>query len=73
MNKDTVIEAKAEVNRFLKRLEELEKTGNYKEGKGYSEVGYCPESAALRRASMDLTRSLAKLRKYRNVKAIQRD
>lgn len=63
MNKETVVEAKAEVKRFLKRLEELEKTANYKEGKDYTEVGYCPESAALKRSSMDLSKSLAKLRK----------
>jgi hypothetical protein len=51
--------AKAEAKRFLKRLDEYEQEvkargGNYD----------CPkESGALRRASMDLTRALAEMRK----------
>jgi hypothetical protein len=65
MNKETITETENEVKRFLKRLEALKATDEYKaESTKYSSISGCTESGALKRASMDLTRSLAKLRKY---------
>lgn len=57
MNNETLKTAMAECARFLTRARELDKqkcTGNF-----YG----CKESGAVRRASMDLTRALANLRK----------
>jgi hypothetical protein len=63
MNKETIIEAENEVKRFLARLKELKETEEYKSESSKWSISGCTESGALRRASMDLTRSLAKLRK----------
>ena len=58
---DKIKEAKAEAKRFLKRVEEYEKAQKEK----YASWADTPkESGAVRRASMDLTRSLANLRRY---------
>lgn len=58
-------EAKQESERFLNRIKELEsrvkKDGWLKWESGY--ISGCSESGAVRRSSMDLTRTLAKLRK----------
>lgn len=59
------LEARAEAVRFLDRLTELELAIvdlNRVTMKHWGIIG-CPESAAVKRASMDLTRALAKLRK----------
>lgn len=64
MNKQTITEVEAELRRFLSRLEALKSTEAYKAEQGKYDVGGCPESAALRRSSLDLTKALAKLRKY---------
>ncbi len=58
MNKDKVIKAVAEAKRFLatvKDANDRDRTGDY----------YSPskESGALKRASMDLTRALAEMRR----------
>ena len=63
MNKDTVIEAENEAKRFLDRLKILKETERYKSDYAKFDVGGSPESAALKRASMDLTKVLARLRK----------
>jgi hypothetical protein len=63
MNKEQVTEAELEVRRFLKRLEALKATDEYKAESAKWGISGCTESGALKRASMDLTRSLAKLRK----------
>lgn len=64
MNKDSILETEAETKRFLKRLEALKQTDEYKaESTKYSGISGCIETGALRRASMDLTRVLARLRK----------
>lgn len=65
MRKERVQEAKEEAERFLKRVAVLEKL---MEG-GKSGIPMkclpwcCAESAAVKRASLDLTRSLAAMRK----------
>lgn len=65
MNKSTITEVEAELRRFLSKLEALKATDKFKaESSKYTGVGGCPESAALRRSSLDLTKALAKLRKY---------
>lgn len=65
MNKETILEAKKETLRFLSRLKELEDSDEYKaESTKYSGISGCTETGAVRRASMDLTRALSKLRKY---------
>lgn len=55
-----LIEAMNEAKRFLKKAEELYK----KESQNKGFIWSSKESGALRRASMDLTRALAELRKY---------
>lgn len=60
MNDDHLLEAKSEAKRFLAKIAALEaeaKAGHH--GGHYA----CPERAAVLRSSMDLTRSLAKLRR----------
>jgi hypothetical protein len=63
LNKETIIEAENEVKRFLQRLKELKETEEYKAESSRYSISGCTESGAVRRASMDLTRALAKLRK----------
>jgi hypothetical protein len=63
MNKETIIEAENEVKRFLQRLKELKETDEYKSDSSRYSITGCTESGAIRRASMDLSRALAKLRK----------
>jgi hypothetical protein len=63
MNKEQILEVEVEAKRFLDRLEKLKKTDRYKSDYAKFDVGGSPESAALKRASMDLTKCLAKLRK----------
>ena len=61
MTKEKLKTAKEEARRFLDRVEKLEKT----EGGLDRAYFYAPkQSGAVRRASMDLTRALAELRKY---------
>jgi len=61
MTLETLNTAIAEAKRFIKRAEEAKKR-NYN-GKGEYIVWLSKESAAAKRASMDLTRALAELRK----------
>lgn len=58
MNKITLEKAKGEAKRFLVAVAEMEIK---LEDDDYAFHG-CPESSALKRASMDLTRALSKLR-----------
>lgn len=58
MNLEKLKEAKLEAERFLKRVEELQNTES--KWNGYN---FPIQSGAVKRSSMDLTRSLAKLRK----------
>ena len=63
---DKIKEAKAEAKRFLKRVAEWEaKQGTYMiQGlDGLHRIDTPRESGAVRRASMDLTRALANLRR----------
>lgn len=62
--KKHIQEAREEALRFLARVAELEKV--FKSSPIISNWGGCAQSGAVRRASMDLTRALAKLRKYDN-------
>ena len=57
--------AQAECKRFLARVAELEKAlSRFADKDQETELGFgLPESGAVRRASMDLTRALAKMRK----------
>lgn len=61
MKSEHIEEAASEAKRFLERVDALSASlgGNLKQLFG----GYSKESGALRRASMDLTRALAKMRK----------
>jgi len=61
MRKENITTAKAEAKRFLARLADLERAQG-KEGKWHSWEAP-KERGALRRASMDLTRALAEMRK----------
>jgi hypothetical protein len=61
MRKENITAAKAEAKRFLARLAVLEGAQG-KEGKWHSWEAP-KERGALRRASMDLTRALAEMRK----------
>jgi ABC-type arginine transport system ATPase subunit len=63
MNKQTLLEAEAEAKRFLERLQAVKATDRYKSEFSKFDVGGSKESAAVKRASMDLSRALAKLRK----------
>jgi len=56
--------ARAEAIRFLEKMDELEHllSTDERQRKYWGIIG-CPESAAVKRSSMDLTRALAKLRK----------
>jgi len=58
MNNEKLQVAKEEVLRFLKRVDELEGSGKRRDINAYPK-----ECAAVKRSSMDLTRSLAELRK----------
>lgn len=62
MNDDKIKEAKAEAKRFLKRVTELEEMRARNKGDMWSAYGM-KEHGAVKRASLDLTRALAKLRK----------
>jgi hypothetical protein len=68
-------EVEEDLRRLQARLADLKKTDSYARGsktlkdsschenwKGY--LWGCPETAAVRRASLDLTKSLAKLRRH---------
>lgn len=59
MNEVTMNRAKAEAKRFLDRVAEMEIQLKDRNLPWYG----CPESGALRRASLDLTRALANLRR----------
>jgi hypothetical protein len=59
-----IAEAKSEALRFLQRVAEYEKSRFSYEISGHTCFDYgVKESGALRRASMDLTRVLAKMRR----------
>ena len=60
---DKIKEAKAEAKRFLQRVAEWEAQQGRKDDFGHR-IDTPKESGAVRRASMDLTRALAKLRRY---------
>lgn len=71
MNSADIEDAQQEAERFLRRIKELigcrkplsdyeTRTGGYRRRQ---HSGDCPETAALRRASMDLSRSLSKMRR----------
>jgi hypothetical protein len=70
MDKKKLDIAVEEAKKFLEKVKELQteqkKTVTYKVGeKEYVSIPSCPkESGAVRRASMDLTRALADLRRY---------
>lgn len=58
MDKQLLQEAKAEALRFLRRVRELEAVAPFMQRYGGGQL-----TGAVRRASMDLTRALAKLRR----------
>jgi len=63
MNIKTVRNAVAEAERFLERAKEVEKkVKEYPDCDGYI-FFVCKETAALKRASMDLSRALTELRR----------
>lgn len=64
MNKNTLITAVTEAHRFLARAEELQQKYDELQGSLQDPFLGSKESGAVRRASMDLTRALAELRKY---------
>ncbi len=61
MNKETLTEVEREVKRFVERLETVKKSEDYKAEHSY--FFGSPETAALKRSSMDLSRALSRLRK----------
>lgn len=64
MNRDKLKAAVAEAERFIKRAKALPKGEPYKIGDDVFTQDYFPkEQGAIKRASMDLTRALADLRK----------
>lgn len=64
MKYDAIMVAKAEAKRLIDRIEEWELSRKQYEVSGHKYFVHSPkESGALRRASMDLTRALAEMRK----------
>ena len=68
MNIDKIEEAAAAAQIFIKRLKDLHDVGEYKDRKKHPmqrhwSLSGSKETAALRRASLDLTRALAEMRK----------
>jgi len=66
MRKENIKKAVADAKRFILLAQELEgaiKDSAYKNGGETFYMGCPKESGALRRASLDLTRSLAEMRK----------
>lgn len=64
MNRDKLAAAVAEAERFIKRAKALPKPEPYQSGNHTFTHDYFPrEQGAVRRASMDLTRALADLRR----------
>lgn len=67
MKVSNISEAKREAIRFLKRIREVEESDANEDKFGVIYEAYTctsKETAALRRASMDLTRALSKMRIY---------
>ena len=62
MNEKDVKEARAELTRFSKKLKELEDKIKENPKCAYSIFFGCAETGAVKRASMDLSRVLVKLR-----------
>jgi hypothetical protein len=63
---DNIMTAKHEAKRFVRLVMDLEadiKSGEYGEPKRWNIVGGTKQTAAIRRASMDLTRALTELRR----------
>ncbi|HVQ45141.1 MAG TPA: hypothetical protein VMT30_09380 [Candidatus Saccharimonadia bacterium] len=58
MNTKVIAEARAEAERFLRRLNEMDACTKHR-----SSYDACPSRAAVKRASLDLTRALANLRR----------
>lgn len=64
MDKPKLDAAVAEAKRFLERVKALPKPTTYEaHGRTYTHDHFPRESGAIRRASMDLTRALADLRR----------
>lgn len=64
MNRDKLKIAVAEAERFIKRAKALPKAYPYSSGSyNFMHDNFPKEQGAIRRASMDLTRALAELRK----------
>lgn len=71
MRLDRLTEAELEARRFLTRVKELRKRIEVEVGQGYgisnshdrNLVDGCKETASVKRASMDLSRAVSKLRK----------
>jgi len=64
MKVENILEAEFEAKRFLKRIQEVKKLQPEPFKKGASKTWFwsSKETGALKRSSMDLTRSLSKLR-----------
>jgi hypothetical protein len=64
MKIENILEAEQEAKRFLKRLKEVKESGmnGCRFDKNSNTTYTSKETGALKRSSMDLTRSLAKLR-----------
>jgi hypothetical protein len=63
MNKTLILEVGTETRRFMQRAAEVLQLIDDTRSGDVKWLPPSPETAALRRASMDLTRALAKLRK----------
>lgn len=64
MKMATILDAEREAERFLSRVEDLKDAIARDENTArFWDMTGCPESSAVRRSSMDLTRSLANMRK----------
>lgn len=61
--KEKIADAKAEAKRFLRRVQEWEDQNGKVNSSATTRYGSAIENGALKRSSMDLTRSLANLRK----------
>lgn len=65
MKIEKVLKAEKEAKRFIESINNLKK--RIKKEQGFIKIGYisgCAETGAVKRSSMDLTRSLANLRKH---------
>jgi hypothetical protein len=62
MDETALVRARGEIARFMERVQAYDRHTKANDGRDHRDHYACPERAAILRASLDLTRALAKLR-----------